>query len=129
MTDVQRVNSGEVARAAPSARLRLWLIILSVIVALAFVAAFPSALFATDMILFHADPNTPAESVWNMLGTVWAAGAGFYVLLIAGVVGGWIAHRKRRSRLSFGLSLLAAVPLVLVVAAAVTVVLLKSSAR
>jgi hypothetical protein len=47
------------------------------------------------------------------------------VLSIAGVVGGWIAYRKRRNRLAVGLSLMAAVPIVLVVVAVVAVVLLN----
>ena len=126
MNDVDHSNSGELAHATPSGRLRLWLIILTVVVALAFVAAIPAAMFATFMAAFAADdPNAPADSAWNLIVTLWAFGAGFYVLLVAGVVGGWIAYRKRRNRLSFGLSLLAAAPILLVLAALVAVVLMN----
>jgi len=126
MNDVERNKSGDLARAAPSGRLRLWLIILTVIVALAFVAAVPAAFFAIFIGAFAADdPTAPADSAWNLMVTLWTVGVGFYVLLVAGVVGGWIAYRKRRNRLSFGLSLLAAAPIILVLAALVAVVLMN----
>jgi hypothetical protein len=57
--------------------------------------------------------------------TVWAIAAGYLVLLVAGVLGGWIAYRKRRNRLSFGLSLLAVAPIFLFVAAIAGVVLMQ----
>jgi hypothetical protein len=126
MNDIERSNSAELAPAAPSGRLRLWLIILTVVVALAFVAAIPAAFFATFMGAFAADDaNAPADSAWNLMVTLWGFEAGFYVLLVAGVVGGWIAYRKRRNRLSFGLSLLAAAPIMLVLVAVVAVVLMN----
>lgn len=125
--DIEGSNSRELApRAAPSGPLRLWLIGLTVVVVLAFVAAVPAALFATFMGAFAADdPNAPADSAWNLMVTLWALEAGFYVLLAAGVAGGWIAYRKRRNRLSFGLSLLAAAPIILVLVAVVAAVLMN----
>ena len=109
-----------------STRLRLWLIVLSVIAAIAVAAAIPAAFLAMFMSAFAADdPNAPADSALNLLVTLGAVGVGFYVLQIAGVVGGWTAYRRRRNRLAFGLSLMAAVPIVLVIVAVVAVVLLN----
>ena len=126
MTELKHNTAGELVHAAPSARLRLWLIILTVVVAVAFVAAIPAAFLAMFMGAFAADdPTAPADSAWNLMVTLWGLGVGFYVLLVAGVVGGWIAYRKRRNRLSFGLSLLAAAPIVLVLVAIVAVVLMN----
>jgi hypothetical protein len=100
---------------ASSNRLRTWLIILTIAAGLALIAAIPAALFGTYMAAFAADaPGTPADAVVNLMLAVWGVSAGYIVLLIAGVAGGWIAYRKRRQRLSFGLSLLAGVPMALV---------------
>ena len=75
-------------------------------------------MFGTYMAAFAADaPGTPADAVVNIMIGVWISGLVFVLLLIAGVVGGWIAYRKRRIGLSFGLSLLTAVPIFLIVAA------------
>jgi len=55
----------------------------------------------------------------------WGAVAVYLTLLVSGVFGGWIAYRKRRNRLSVGLSLLAAVPMLLLVLGFV-IILLRS---
>ena len=126
MNAVEVVKSTEETGAMPSPRLRLWLIVVTVIAGIAVLAAVPAAFLAVFMTAFAADdPTAPADSALNLLATFGAVGVGFYLLLIAGVVGGWIAYRKRRSSLSFGLSLMAAVPIVLVVVAVVAVVVLN----
>jgi hypothetical protein len=115
-----------VAKPAPSRRLRIWLIAVTILSALAFLAAIPSVLFGTYMAAFAADdPSASTDAVWNLMLTVWAVGVGFVLLLIVGVAGGWIAYRKRRNRLSFVLSLLAGVPVFVSVAAIVAVILLN----
>jgi hypothetical protein len=102
-------------KAPPSRRLRAWLIIVSTITALAMVAGVPATLFATYMAAFAADdPSASSGAVVGMMTAVWALAAGFYVLLIAGISGAWIAYRKRRNRLSFGMSMLAAGPILLI---------------
>ncbi len=116
-TDEQPQEAGT-PQAAPSTRLRTWLIADTILAALGCVAGIPALLFATGMTAFAADdPHTSPDSVWKLMVDVWSVGGVFYVLLIAGVAGGWIAYRKHRDRLSFGLSLLAAAPIVLVVVA------------
>ena len=111
----------------PSSRLRLWLIVLTVIAVLALVAAIPAAFFAMFMAAFAADdPTAPADSAWNLMVTFGAVGVAFYVLQIAGVIGGWIAYRNRRNRLAVGLSLMAAVPVVLVIVAVIAVVVVNT---
>lgn len=107
-----------------SRRLRVWLIAVTIIAAIALVAAIPATLFGTYMSAFAADdPSASADSVLGFMVAVWAFGAGFVALLIAGVVGGWVAYRRRRSRLSFSLSLLAAVPSLLIMCGVLAVVL------
>ncbi len=90
-------------------------------------AGIPALLFATGMTAFAADdPHAPADSVWKLMVGVWSVGGVFYVLLIAGVAGGWLAYRKHRNRLSFWLSLLAAAPIVLIVLSLVGLTLVTS---
>ena len=111
---------GQIASQAVTAatrRQRVWMIIVTILAAIGLIAAVPGVMFGTYMAAFAADaPGTPADTVVNIMIGVWIAGLIYVVLLIAGVVGGWIAYRKRRIGLSFGLSLLAAVPIFLIVA-------------
>jgi hypothetical protein len=103
-------------------RQRVWMIIVTILAVLGLVAAVPGVLFGTYMAAFAADdPSASPDAVWNFMVTVWLIGLAYVVSLIAGVVGGWIAYRKRRLRLSFGLSLLTVVPIFLIIAAVVTV--------
>lgn len=111
----------------PSRRLRIWLIIVTILASLGLIASIPGTLFGTYMAAFAADdPSASTDAVWNFMVTVWAIGAGFIGLLVAGMAGGWIAYRKRRNRLSFGLSLLAAAPIFLFIAAIVVVILMNA---
>lgn len=115
--------SSDTARAPASRRLRIWLIIVTLLAALGVVAAIPATLFGTYMSAFAADdPSASTSDVLGFMAAVWACGLGFVALLIAGVVGGWVAYRKRRSRLAFRLSLLAAGPLLIILLAVVAFV-------
>lgn len=109
-----------------SKRLRTLLIIVTVIAGVCIVAAIPGVLFGTYMAAFAADdPSASTDAAWDLMLTVWGVGIGYVLLLAAGVIGGWIAYRKRRSRLSFGLSLLAAAPILLILIGILAVVLLN----
>lgn len=97
-------------------RQRVWMIIVTVLGVLGLAAAVPGVLFGTYMAAFAADaPGTPTEYVMNIMYAVWIAGGVYVLLLIAGMVGGWIAFRKGRNRLSFGLSLMTALPIFLII--------------
>jgi hypothetical protein len=124
MEHADQSTSVEDAKAPPSRRLRVWLIVVSTTTGLAFVAGVPTTLFATYMAAFAADdPTASSGAVMGLMTTVWAVAAGFYILLVVGISGAWIAYRKRRNGLSFGMSLLAAAPILLIglVAAALVV--------
>ncbi|HEY5983703.1 MAG TPA: FtsX-like permease family protein [Anaerolineales bacterium] len=116
-----------IASQPPSARLRTWLIIVTVLAALGLIAAIPGVLFGTYMAAFAADdPSASTDAVMNIMFTVWAIGGCYVLLLIAGVAGAWIAYRKRRNRLSFGLSLLVAVPIFLILLGLAAIVVINS---
>jgi hypothetical protein len=101
---------------AASPRLRVWLIIATVLGAIGIIAAIPTVLFGTYMAAFAADdPHAAADAAWNMMLGVWGAGLGCVILIALGVAGSWIAYRSRRNRASFGFSLLAAAPVILLV--------------
>ena len=115
MEHTQAGVSVEEAKAPPSKPLRVWLIVVSTVTALAFVAGVPATLFATYMAAFAADdPSASSGAVLGLMTVVWAVAAAFYILLIAGISGAWIAYRKRRNRLSFAMSMLAAAPILLI---------------
>ena len=98
-------------------RQRNWMIIVTVLAVLGIAAALPGVMFGTYMAAFAADdPSASTDAVWNIMVTVWLIGLAYVLLLLIGVVGGWIAYRKRRLGLSFGLSLLTAVPIFLILA-------------
>jgi len=119
-------TDASIVKPPPSKRLRTWLIIVTIISVFGFLAAIPAAFFGTYMAAFAADdPSASADDVWNFMVTVWAIVAGYIALIVAGVVGAWIAYRKRRNRLSFWISLLAAAPILLFVAAIVAVMLMN----
>lgn len=110
----------------PSKRLRVWLIVVTVLAVIGIVGAIPSVLFGTYMAAFAADdPSATVDAVWQFMLAVWAMGAVYVALLFTGVVGAWIAYRKQRSRLAFGLSLLAAVPIFLILAVIVVIVVVS----
>ena len=121
---------GQIASQAVSAatrRQRVWMIAVTILAVLGIVSAVPGVMFGTYMAAFAADdPNAPADAVWNFMVVVWLIGLVYVLLLIAGVVGGWIAYRKRRIGLSFGLSLLTAVPIFLILAAIVAVFVMNA---
>ena len=119
-------TSAREAKAPPSKRLRVWLIFVTAITALAFVAGVPTTLFATYMAAFAADdPSASSGAVVGLMSVVWAVAAGFYLLLMTGLSGAWIAYRKRRNRLSFGMSMLAAAPILLIVLAGAALVVVS----
>jgi hypothetical protein len=121
---------GQIASQAVSAatrRQRVWMIVVTVLAVLGIVSAVPGVMFGTYMAAFAADdPSASPDAVWNIMVAVWVIGIVYVLLLIAGVVGGWIAFRKRRIGLSFGLSLLTAVPIFLVVAAILAVFVMNA---
>ena len=121
---------GQIASQAVSAaarRQRVWMIAVTILAVLGIVSAVPGVMFGTYMSAFAADdPSAPPDAVWNIMVAVWLIGLVYVVLLIAGVVGGWIAYRKRRIGLSFGLSLLTAVPIFLILAAIVAVFVMSA---
>jgi hypothetical protein len=99
-------------------RLRAWLIAVTVLAVLGIIAAIPGTLFGTYMAAFAADdPSASTDAVMNIMFAVWGAALCYVVLLVAGVIGSWLAFRKQRNRLAFGLSWLAAGPILLIVAA------------
>jgi hypothetical protein len=113
-----------IERPAPSQRLRVWLVALTILSVLGLLTAIPAAFFGTYMAAFAADdPNATGEDVIGFMVAVWAIAAGYMALIIAGVAGGWIAYRKRHGRLAFGLSLLAALPILLVILAILALVI------
>jgi hypothetical protein len=84
-------------------------------------------MFGTYMSAFAADdPSAATDAAWNMMLAVWLIGIAYVLLLIAGVVGGWIAYRNRRIGVSLGLSLLAAVPIFLIIAGVVVVIVVNA---
>lgn len=133
ITDNTPPHSVQAAEVAPamspqSRRLRTWLIVLTVLATLVFLAAILSTLIATSMTAFALDdPSATMDDVWRLLGTVWGVAAVFFTLLIVGVVGGWIAYRTQHHRLSLSLSLLAALAVFLFLAGIVLLVLVINS--
>ena len=109
-----------------SKRLRTWLIIVTILSVVGFVAAIPAAFFGTYMSAFAADdPSSPPDAVWNFMVAVWSIFAGYVALIVAGVIGGWLGYRSRRNRLSFWLSMLAAGPILLTILAVVAFVVVS----
>ena len=121
---------GQIASQAVTAaarRQRVWMIIVTILAVMGLLAAAPGVMFGTYMSAFAADdPSAPADAAWNMMLTVWIIGIAYILLLLIGLVGGWIAYRKRRIALPLGLSLLAAVPIFLIVAGLVTVIVINA---
>ena len=123
------IEQGSPDRApAPSQRLRGWLIVITILSVFGLLVSIPATFFGTYMAAFAADdPTASPDAVWNFMVTVWAIAAGYVALIVAGVVGAWIAYRRRRSRLSFGLSLLAAAPILLLVAGVLAVFVINAA--
>jgi hypothetical protein len=121
---------GQIASQAVSAatrRQRVWMIVVTILAVVGILAAVPGVMFGTYMAAFAADdPSAPADAVWNFMVAVWIIGLVYVLLLIAGTVGGWIAYRKRRIGLSLGLSLLTAIPILLIVAAILAVFVINA---
>jgi hypothetical protein len=121
---------GQIASQAVTAatrRQRVWMIVVTILAVIGILAAVPGVMFGTYMAAFAADdPKASTDAVWNFMLVVWSIGLVYVLLLIAGVVGGWIAYRKRRLGLSFGLSLLTAVPIFLIVAGILAVIVVNT---
>jgi uncharacterized BrkB/YihY/UPF0761 family membrane protein len=103
----------------PSKGLRTWLILLTVVVILvALLGVIIGVLINMDTKIEmnpNGDPLVRQDAIEFRL-FAWGSIALFLLLLTAGLVGGWIAYRRRRHRTSFLLSLLTAVPVLLVTA-------------
>jgi hypothetical protein len=109
-----------------SKRLRTWLIIVTILSVVASVAAIPAAFFGTYMSAFAADdPSAPPDAVWNFMVAVWSIFACYIALIVAGLIGGWLAYRNRRNRLSFWFSMLAAGPILLTILAVLAFVVMS----
>jgi hypothetical protein len=116
------------AATASTRRLRVWLIVVTVLAGLGLVAAVPGVMFGTYMSAFAADdPSASADAVWHLMLAVWIAGLVYVLLLIGGSIGGWVAFHKRRNRLAFGLSLLAFAPMLLIILAIVALFVLNAA--
>jgi len=110
----------------PSKRLRVWLIVVTILSVFGLLAAIPAAFFGTYMAAFAADdPSASTDVVWKFIVTVWGLAGGYVLMIAAGVAAAWIAYRKRRNRLSFWLSLLAAIPILLIVLAVLAFVVMS----
>jgi len=111
----------------PSKPLRTWLIVVTVVAAIAFLITLPSVVFSTAMVAGFGgdDPSSSVEDVMGLIAGLWTVSAVYILMLVSGVAGGWIAYRRRRNRLSFGLSLLAAAPIALIVLAILAVVIIS----
>ena len=103
----------------PSTRLRWWLIALTLATLLcALLAVVFGLLINMDTKLEmnpRGDPLVRQDAIFFRTFT-WGGVGLFILLLAAGIVGAWRAYARGRSRRSFGLSLLAAVPMVLFIA-------------
>ena len=114
-------------RLAPR-RLRLWLTGLTIAAAIVCLLGIPATLIAAGFVFFAADdPRTTIQDIWRLQAWVWGAAALFFALLGTGVVGGWLAYRRGQGRLSLGLSLVSAVPVVACLGGVAVLVLLNVS--
>jgi len=109
-----------------SKRLRTWLIVVTILSVVGFVAAIPAAFFGTYMSAFAADdPSAPPDAVWNFMVAVWSIFACYVALIVAGLIGGCLAYRNRRNRLSFWFSMLSAGPILLTILAVLAFVIMS----
>jgi len=119
MNSAPEPKSAKATQMATSRGLLWWLILLSMAaIVFAGLAGIFGWLINMDT-LIEMNPNGDPLVRQDALGMrvfFWTGVACYILLLTAGVVGAWIAYRRRRNRMSFGLSLLAAVPIALVIA-------------
>jgi hypothetical protein len=105
-------------RPATSGRLRRWLIALTL----------AAVLFSSFAVIFGFLINMDTKIEMNPRGDpiirrdaiglrifAWTTVTIYVLLLAGGVVGGWTAYSRRLNRRSFGLSLMAAVPILLLI--------------
>ena len=101
---------------ASSKGLRWWLILLTIIAVIVFglVLMFGWAVNLDTMydVIPSADPLERQDAIEQRI-FFWAGITLFGLMLASGVVGGWMARRRKRDRLALRLSLLAAVPIFL----------------
>ena len=117
-----------ISHAKLSTGLRTWLILLTLAALLCSVLALVFGFLINMDTKIEMNPNGDPLVRQDAIGFrvfAWGAVAVYLTLLVSGVFGGWIAYRKRRNRLSVGLSLLAAVPMLLLVLGFV-IILLRS---
>ena len=104
---------------APSG-LRWWLILLTLAALLGSLLAAVFGFLINMDTKIEMNPNGDPLVRQDAIGMrlfAWGGVAVFILLLGAGVLGGWSAFRRRRSRLALGWSLLAAVPMFVAAAA------------
>ena len=113
MNAMSQTSSTEAAQKAPSRSLRAWLILVSVVAVLIVGLAVIFGLLVNMDTRIEMNPNGDPLIRRDAIGTrlfAWSGIALFILLQAGAVIGGWEAYRKRRARLSFGLSLLTAAP-------------------
>ena len=119
----------EAAPAAGSKALRQWLALLSVAaIAVACGAVIMGLLVMMDTQIEtnpHGDPLVRQDALGFRI-FAWAGISVLILLLAGGTVGAWAAYRKGRPGRSFGLSLLAAAPMLLLIAGIAFIYLGKS---
>jgi len=114
----------------PSKVLRAWLVFLSIVAVIVFILIllFGWAVNLDTMydVIPSADPLERQGAIEQRI-VFWSGIVVFGLFLAAGVVGGWMARARQRNRLAVRLSLLAAVPIVLCIAAFTLAGILGSS--
>jgi MFS family permease len=116
--------------ARPSQKsLRVWLTVVTAAAVVVCLLGIPVTLVAAGSVFFAADdPRTTMQDIWRLQAWVWGAAALFFGLLLGGVVGGWLAYRRGNRRLSLGLSLVGAAPVVACLGGIALLFLLNASA-
>ncbi len=110
--------TASISSSSPSG-LRWWLILLTLAALLCALLAVVFGLLINMDTQIEMNPRGDPLLRQDAIGTRFFAWGGvvlFVALLGVGVLGGWAAYRRRRSRLALGWSLLAAVPMFLAAA-------------
>ena len=124
------VSSGE--NDAPEAGSRVlprWLALLSVASLVAACASVIMGLLVMMDTQIEMNPHGDAlvrQDAFEFRVFAWGAVSILILLLATGSVGGWVAYRRKRNRLSFRLSLVAAVPVLLLIVGVALLYLGKS---
>jgi hypothetical protein len=128
LTKTPTTDGTEIPPEAPSKALRAWLAALSFmapVVACGSVIMGWLVLMDTQIEMNpHGDPLVRQDALGFRI-FAWGGINLVILLLAAGTFGGWSAYRHGRGRRSFGLSLLATVPILLIAAGILSVYLAK----